>query len=179
MSVIFSKSAKRLALEKLVNLLVVTVVGAVFGSLFFVVSDLPWPVRTAAVVAVIISIWMFQRIAREITQILKKGEDWRVEITDTKLTWYSPVPEQMQSIELALSQIKATHFIHTRYRNSKRRPRKEYHIETVDGGIVKLDPQLCGINPHRVFKAMEEQGVKFESNVHVEGAKVSIGSDVS
>jgi len=169
MSIVFTKSAKRLALEKTFFLLVVVIVAGAFVSVFFLKDNVPMPVKILIVLALSVAIWMFKTIFREIIQVLKSGEDWRVEISDTMLKWHSPVPEQMQSFELTLSEIQSIQFIMTRYRNSRRSPKKQYLIESTRAGTVELDPQLCGINPQRVFKALESKGVSFESHMLTEG----------
>jgi len=51
---------------------------------------------------------------RDARAIIDDGRDWYVEITNEKLTWFSPIPEQMESFEARLSDIAAVHQVKIR-----------------------------------------------------------------
>jgi len=180
MPIIFEKSAISQAFEKTVHLFVAVIVGVVFGSPFFMKIDLDMMWKIILGVAVIISILMSMKLTREIIETIKSGEAWRVTITDEELSWYSPIPDQMESFVIQLSDIKAVHRFFTRYRNSKRSPKVEFKIEFTNGEMLELKSQMCGINPQKVFKTLEEKNILFEVHTLTEGPKFKVGNgDIS
>ncbi len=180
MPIVFEKSAKAQAFEKGLFLLVAIIVGAVFGSPFFMDIHLGLMWKIIIGVTIGISILLFIKLIREIIEILKTGESFRVTITEQELSWFSPVPKLMESFTLKLSDIRAVHRLITRYRNSKRSNKVEFKIETAKGEMFELKPQMCGINPHKVFKALEGKNIPYHVNTTTEGPKLKIGNgDVS
>jgi hypothetical protein len=124
----------------------------------------------AVAIALILSVVQF----RQARAILKDGRDWQVEITDEMLSWFSPIPEQMESFEVKLSDIASVNQKQIQFRNSDRAPKTTFHIESTDGRRLKIDPQLCGINPVEVFRALENKGIEFTFTTETKGKKVGI-----
>jgi len=174
--IIFEKTAKQLAGEKAIYMLITLVVGTAFGSIFFLADEgrLVWPVVTAIVVAILIAMFIFFKLATDTIAILKDGRAWKVEITEDQLFWFSPTPEQMKSFEAKLSDISSVQQRLVRYKNSKKTPRNFFHIHFSNGRSLELKPQLCGINPQKVFKALESRGVQFEFSQERQGSKFAV-----
>lgn len=169
MPVVFTRSATSMAIEKYVSLAVSVIVGLVFALISWFAEDLPMVAKAfflfAVTIALILSVAMF----RQARAILKDGRDWQVEITDEMLSWFSPIPEQMESFEVKLSDIASVHQKQIRFRNSDRAPKTTFHIEFTNGRKLKLDPQLCGINPIKVFRALESIGIEFALSTETKG----------
>ena len=174
MPIIFEKTASRLAAEKAGMLVIALLVGAAFASIFYFVDDdkLVWPVMLAAGVAILISVIMALKIIKEIIAVLQSGEPWKVIITNDILSWHSPIPDQMESFELKLSEISSVRQQVIRYKNSKRTPKTSFHIFQTNGKKLELKAQLCGINPHKVFKALESKNIEFQFVDEWKGSKL-------
>ena len=174
MPIVFTRSATSMAIEKYVSLAVSVIVGLVFALISWFAEDLPMFAKAfflfAVTIALILSVAMF----RQARAILKDGRDWQVEITDEMLSWFSPIPEQMESFEVKLSDIASVHQKQIRFRNSDRAPKTTFHIEFANGRQLKIDPQLCGINPIKVFRALENKGIEFVFSTETKGSKVGI-----
>jgi hypothetical protein len=163
-----------MAIEKYVFLAVAVIVGLVFALIFWFAEDLPMIAKAfllfAVAIALIVSVVQF----RHARAILKDGRDWQVEITDEMLSWFSPIPEQMESFEVKLSDIASVNQKQIQFRNSDRTPDTTFHIEFTNGRRLKIDPQLCGINPVKVFRALENKGIEFTFTTETKGSKVGI-----
>ena len=161
MPIVFTRSATSMAIEKYVSLAVSVIVGLVFALISWFAEDLPMFAKAfflfAVTIALILSVAMF----RQARAILKDGRDWQVEITDEMLSWFSPIPEQMESFEVKLSDIASVQQKQIQFRNSDRTPDTTFQIEFTDGRTLEIDPQLCGINPVKVFRVLEDKGIEF------------------
>ena len=174
MPVVFTRTATSLALEKFAYLAVAVAVGLVFSSIFWFVETPPMIVKIASTIAVVIALIMSIKLIREAFTILKDGRNWQVEITDEKLSWFSPLPDQMEPFEAKLSDIASVQKKLIRYKNSKRSPKTTFHIEFTDGRKREIHPQLSGINPAKVFSALEVKGIEFVSSTETRGSKFGI-----
>ena len=67
----------------------------------------------------------------------------------------------MESFSVKLADIKQTQFVVTMYLNSKRSPSRDCYIHMKDGSRIELDMQRSGINPVKVFKALESKSIPF------------------
>jgi hypothetical protein len=150
-----------MAIEKYVILAVFAIIGLVFALIFWFAENLPMIARTFLLFAVTIALILSVIEFRQARAILKDGRDWQVEITDEKLTWFSPIPEQMESFEVKLSDIASVQQKQIQFRNSDRTPDTTFQIEFTDGRTLEIDPQLCGISPVKVFRVLEDKGIEF------------------
>jgi hypothetical protein len=174
MPVVFTRTATSLALEKFAYLAVTVIVGLAFTSVFWIAEMPHILVKIASTIAVVIALFMSIKLLREALAILKDGRKWQVEITDDKLSWFSPLPDQMEPFEAKLRDIASVQQKLIRYKNSKRSPKTTFHIEFTDGRIQEIHPQLCGINPAKVFSALEAKGIEFVSSTENRGSKLKI-----
>lgn len=174
MPIVFTRSAVSMAVEKFAYLAVAVIVGLVFTSVFWFVEMPPTIVKIAAAIAVVIALVMSIKLLKEALAILRDGRNWQVEITDEKLSWFSPLPDQMESFEVKLSDIASVQQQLIRYKNSKKSPKTTFHIKFLDGQKQEIHPQLSGINPAKVFSALEAKGIEFVSNTEIRGAKFRI-----
>ncbi|WP_106744641.1 hypothetical protein [Yoonia maritima] len=172
MTIEFVKSARRIALEKFMILLIALIVGAAFA--FVLLGDISDEiiVNTASTIAAIISVFIAIAILIDIKKVLMDGRDWRVVVSDEMLSWESPVPEMMKPIKLALKDIDRTRFTLTHFKYGKRAPDKKWEIILRNGFPIKIDGHASGINPHKVFAALETKGITFEQVSESKGAAV-------
>lgn len=174
MAIEFMKSAKRIALEKLLILFIALIVGAAFAFVLLGGVSGEIIVNLASAIAVIVSIFITIAILIDIKRVLADGHEWRVVIDDEMLFWDSPVPEMMKSFKLALSDIDKTRFTLTHFKHGKRTPDKKWEIILRNGHPMKIDGQNSGINPHKVFTALETKGITFEQVSEKKGAAIHI-----
>ena len=174
MAIEFVKSAKRIAFEKSLLLVVALIVGGAFSFVLFSGITQEIIVKFASAIAVMIAAFMTIAILLDINRVLADGRDWRVIISDEMLSWESPVPEVMKPFQLALSEIDKTRFTVTHFRNSKKTPDKKWEIILRNGHPMKIDGQSSGINPHKVFTALETKGITFEKISERKGSGVKI-----
>jgi len=174
MPIIFTKSARASAMEKALMALVAIIVGGGFAALIILLDDLHIAVIIAAGLAVLCSVWMAIKIIDEALSILKRGQDWRVEISGSHLSWHSPVPEIMQSFSVPLAHIRAVRHVYTQYKNSNRSPSNKFYIEFTNGQSYELKEQKVGISPMKVFKALQGVGIHFIEDRKIAGSKVKI-----
>ncbi|MFQ1701306.1 hypothetical protein ACJ5NV_12005 [Loktanella agnita] len=138
------------------------IIGGVFAVLLFSGITDALAVHIASAIAVLIALGMIVALVREIRAVLASGQDWVVKITENALIWDSPVPEQMQPFTLALTEIAKTRRTMTHYRNSDKSADNIWEILLHDGPPLKIDEQLSGINPEKVFNALAQRGITFE-----------------
>jgi len=177
MPIVFTKSARASAIEKALMALVSLIVGGGFAALIILLDDLHIAVIIAAGLAVLLSIVMTVKIIGEAIAVLKSGQEWRVEITQTTLNWYSPVPEIMQSFSVPLNNIRSVRRVYTQHRNKNQTATNKFYIEFINGEFFELKEQMSGISPMKVFKALEGVGVNFIQDKERVGSrlKVSVG----
>ena len=173
MSVVFTKSARASAMEKVAMVFVALVVGACFAGLVILKKDLPLAVLIASGLAVLCSIWMTIKLIRETIAVLKSGEEWRVEINQHSLSWYSPVPDIMQSFQVPLTSIQSVQRVYTKYKGSGRNATNHFYIHFTNGQAYELKEQLCGISPMKVFKAIEDYSIPFIQETKSAGSRVT------
>lgn len=177
MPVVFERSVFSSVVEKIVSLMIILVVGGVFLSIIFFADDRPLTIDIFSLGAVLIAFFFLIKVTREIIALMKSGKPWRVKITNRTLTWESPVQEQMKSLMINLSDISAVRKTHHRYRNSKRSSKTKFHIDFENGQQLEIKAQMCGINPEKVFSALEEKGIPFHREQKVSGPKFKAGVD--
>jgi len=170
----FVKTAKQFALEKCLLVFVCVVLVACFAGVALFVQNLPILALVACGFACLIAGGLAIKIVGEIKGVLAAGLDWKVTVSDKTLNWVSPVPEQMKSFSVSLADIAHVKQLTTRYKNSKRTPKIEYLIERTDGKTIKLDRQMSGIAPRKVFEELKRRGVLFELDTVVKGSKVMV-----
>ncbi len=166
MSVVFTKTAEESAKGSFLGAAFVTVVGGLFVGTFFLAEGLPTFAKVILLGVGLLSFLWVRSLIREGRSYLRSGRDWRVEITDRKLSWQSPVQEIMASFEIPLSNIQAVR--HVRTRRSQRSGsgyRDAYTIERHKGETIKVSDQISGIQPDVVFTALQEAGVPYEKEV--------------
>ncbi len=178
MSIIFEKTAKQLADEKILYIIVTLIVSAVFGSLFFLVDEerLVWPVIAGIVFALFICVIIIVALFRETIAILKDGRTWKVEITSDRITWFSPLPKQMESFEAEFSEISYVQQKLVHYRGSKKSSKNYFYINFTNGRSLEIKAQMCGFNPVKIFKALEKQGVNFEFTQERKGSPIVLST---
>ncbi|WP_299731092.1 hypothetical protein [uncultured Tateyamaria sp.] len=174
MPIVFTRTATSLALEKFAYLAVAIVVDIAFLSVFWIVELSPMIVKAASAMAVLIALFISIKLLKEALAILKDGRKWQVEITDDQLSWFSPLPDQMEPFEVKLRDIASVQKKIIQYKNSKRSPKTTFHIEFTDGRIQEINPQLCGIHPAKVFSALEGKGIKYVSGTERRGSNSMI-----
>ncbi|MDH5528830.1 MAG: hypothetical protein OEY05_02245 [Paracoccaceae bacterium] len=174
MPVLFEKSAAALARAKIFSAAIVLLAMAAFGSIFVLLEDLPTVVSIVAAGAMVIGALVFLRIVKEAGDILKNGKPWRVEITDTKLIWGSPVATIMEPFEVYLNDIRVTRRIFVTQKNSKVSPKNKYFIDLHDGTSIEVSDQLSAIEPRKVFKALETQGIEYQETTSRQGGKFTV-----
>lgn len=147
--------------------LFVAVVASVFGAIAIFVEDLPSIVRgILAVIGLVCLLWVASLIRQGI-RYLSSGKDWRVEVTERKVSWQSPVPETMASFEVPLSDILTLRHVITKLGSRNAGRRHDYTIELRTNDIIDVSDQISGIAPEKVFEAMQERGVPLvEEFVH-------------
>ena len=174
MSIVFEKTAAASAVGSGVNAVIAAIVGGVFAGILWRVEDLPLYVKVICVIAVLISVLMVLKITSEAITYLRRGEGWRVEITDETLSWSSPMPEFMESFLLPLSKIRGVRReLHIR-KNSKAPSKHKFYIDLIDGSSLEIEYRLSAINPVKVFKALEQKGVTYTKDVIRTGANVRL-----
>ena len=176
MTIEFRKTAKRVATEKTVMFIVCVIVAGAFGFLLFSgITDI-MVVKIASIFAVLVALVLAFALLREIRQIRDNGQDWVVQITDKELIWDSPIPEQMQPFRLNLSDITQLLRTHTYHVNSNKPSKTTWEILPNSGSPLEINGQMSGINPEKVFKALEEKGITFERRSIKKGKKVKFES---
>jgi len=172
MSVVFTKSPLASALEKGLLAIVAIVVGAVFAAVSILTEDPPLILWIVSGLIVLCSVWMTFKIIGEAISILKSGQEWRVEIDSTHLSWHSPAPEVMESFSVRLADIHTVRHVYTQYRNSKRSPSNDFFIEFTNGYVMELKEQMVGIPPIKVFKALQDKSINFIQEQKFSGSKI-------
>jgi len=174
MPIVFTKSARASAMEKALMALVSLIVGGGFAALIILLDDLHIAVIIAAGLAVLLSIVMTVKIIGEAIAVLKSGQEWRVEITQTTLNWYSPVPEIMQSFSVPLNHIRSVRRVFTQHRSKNQTATNKFYIEFTNGQSFELKEQMSGISPMKVFKALEGVGVDFIQDREIVGSRLKL-----
>ena len=174
MPIVFTRTAGSMALQKFAYLVICLAVSAAFVVAIVFAEQASLFIKLVLGLAVLIGAALSLKIGREIVAVLGSGEAWYVEISDQRLTWYSPLPAQMKSFEVALSDIEEATKTLVQYRNSNRTPKTEFAINQADGNVIKIDPQTSGINPVKVFAALEQKGINVLSLHRKEGKKVRV-----
>ncbi|WP_192963698.1 hypothetical protein [Phycobacter azelaicus] len=176
--IVFERTAQSIARGKMFSASIALVVAVAFGSILALVDDLPIIVSTAALGSAAIGLVIFFKIVKEARDVLKDGRSWRVEITENKLIWASPVDHIMKPFELNLDDIRGTRRLFIIRKNSKVRPKNEYFIDLRDGSSMKISDQLSAIPPKTVFEALQERGIDFQEETLRQGdnLKISLGN---
>ncbi|KJZ19897.1 hypothetical protein [Loktanella sp. S4079] len=174
MAIEFTKSARQIAFEKSLLLVVAIIVGGCFAYVLLSGITDEIIVKIASAVALVVSIFMAIAVILEVRAVVNSGKAWRVVITDDQLSWESPIPEQMKPFQVALADIDRTCLKITRFRNSKRNPKKEWSIILRNRHHIAIDGQMSGINPNKVFEALETKGITFEQVSERKGSAVNI-----
>lgn len=172
----FEKSARKVALEKSIYLVICILGAALFTVPILVVDELPTLALFGLVLGAVVAIVLAGVTFREISRIVRSGESWQVTVSDEALTWDAPVKEEMKSFSVAMSDILAVQEHVTGFRNSKRTPKTDFKIRLRSGKTIHLDKQRSGISPRKVFLELEARGVTFEQTDAWQGAKFKIGA---
>lgn len=175
MYTVFKKSAAASAVRCLLSALIPIVVGLAFGGVLIYAKEILTIVKVTAILAIIGSAWMTLKLFGEAVAYMRSGEEWRVEITQQHLLWHSPVQDLMQSFQVPLNHISALRRITYIAKNSKTSPKNNYFIELHTGQTIKIDDQISGIGPRKVFKALGEIGVPFHEDIERLGSSTRIG----
>jgi len=105
--------------------------------------------------------------ARKIWRIFRSKRAWRATIGNGGLRWESGTPCMGLPLDIALADISTAVKVQTRgtpmYSDCEGTEFKElYELRLTDGRRLTFDRESAGINPDRVFKALEKQGVTYE-----------------
>lgn len=165
--------------QKLLSILITLIAGGMFSSVFFLADDdkLSGFVIAALSFALLIAAYILLGTLRDLIQILRDGQDWTVEVSDTKLSWNSPLPKQMKPFEAELSQITSVEFKKIKHRrgHSKIKAKEYFHIHFRDGKSLKINPFQSGINPYSVFEELGKRGVRFDKLEEWDGSRIAVG----
>lgn len=174
MPIIFEKSVFSSVLEKALSALIAMIVGCIFTLPFILVEELPMLVSIFSGGAIIIALVLTVVIIKEAIQIARANTPWRVVISEKSMAWESPVQKQMESFFISLNDIQAVRRNYHRYPNSKRSPDIKFFIEFKNGNRQEIKAQMSGINPMKVFEALEKKGISFfKSNTLADSGKRS------
>ena len=179
---IFRKTAGQMARQKLLNIFIALICGGFFVSAFFLADSdkLTGLVIAGLSFAILIIAFILFGNLKDLAQILSDGQDWTVEVSDEKLSWNSPLQNQMKSFEAKFCDIASVEFKKIRFRNNGSRTAKRYkqyfHIHFRNGSSLKIDPFRSGINPFKVFEELERRGVRFEQLEEWKGSRKVIHS---
>lgn len=161
MSVVFTKTAKSSAVGSIQSALFVAIVVCVFATVALFVEDLPTFVKFVfATVSFALVFWVASLIRQGI-RYLRSGKDWRVEITNRKLSWQSPVQETMTSFDVLLSDILSLRHVMMKTGSKRGARSHDYTIELRNGTVIEVSDQISGIHPEEVFEAIHEKGVPY------------------
>lgn len=181
---IFTKTTAQMIRQKLGYSLISIIVGIGFASVFFIAEEgrLTGGLIAVLCIAIFIALFMLFATVKDMVQISSNGEDWTVEVSNEKLSWHSPLPNQMKSFETKLCDIASVEFKKIRFRSNGSSNIKKYkqyfHIRFRDGKSLKLDPFRSGINPFKVFEELERRGVRFDKLEERKGSRITIRSSV-
>jgi hypothetical protein len=165
MPVVLTRTARSAATDSLTGASIVALVGSIFAAILLFADDLPTFAKVVMAGAVILCLlWMISLVRRAIA-FLRAGRDWRVEITDRKLSWQSPLQDVQKSFGVPFSNIKTLRHVRTKTGSKGTRYTDRYTIELKKGGDIKLSKNVSGVNPEDVFQAMHEKGVPFVQEV--------------
>ena len=137
-------------------------VAGVFGTILLLL-DLPRAVQVAAVFAILISLVIASAIVVEVWRMRRSRNIWRVEITHEALSWTAPTQKLMSPIRLSLNTIKQTrHVRHIAPRNQVNDfESSAFFVDLTDGSNIEIEYRITGIDPIKVFEALETKGIPF------------------
>ncbi|MEO9826487.1 MAG: hypothetical protein ABJF50_18955 [Paracoccaceae bacterium] len=100
----------------------------------------------------------------QIRRIFKTEGIWKASIGDGRLVWQSALPCFGLPLDLALSDITRGERLTTITTGTDNDTffADTYDLHLTGGRVLSFDRETAGINPHRVFKALERHGVPYE-----------------
>ena len=104
---------------------------------------------------------------RKAWRVLNTPGDWRATVTSRRLVWDVAIPSQNLPMDLALVDVaKAIRLEVSRTNKDSDGEYTEiedrFELYFVDGSVRTFDRATAGLNPHRVFLALAEQGIPYE-----------------
>lgn len=177
---IFRKTAAQMMRQKAIYMLITIIGGTMFASVFYLADDdkLTGMVIGIICFALFIAVLIFISNLKDVIQLLRNGEDWTVEVSDEKLSWFSPLPKQMRSFDAALCDIACVEHKLVKSRlstqGSAKRRKETFKIHFHNKKSLKINPFQSGINPYDVFKELERRGIKFDQLQEWSGSHASI-----
>lgn len=108
---------------------------------------------------------------RRIRQIFKTKTEWRVTISNGRLRWEAGTSCMGLPLDIALADIATASQFETRRTvidsdGESTEFKHNYALHLNDGRRLPFDRETAGINPDRVFKALERHGVTYEHWLH-------------
>lgn len=106
-------------------------------------------------------------VARRVWQVFKSERAWRATIGNGRLRWESGTPCMGLPLDVALADISTAIQVETRRTvidsdGEGTEFGRLYELRLTDGRVLPFDREIVGINPDRVFKALEKHGVTYE-----------------
>ncbi|MEP5762019.1 MAG: hypothetical protein ABJ327_22450 [Litoreibacter sp.] len=107
------------------------------------------------------------RDARKIWRIFNTSGDWKVTIGADRLMWDVAIPCSNLPMDIELSDIAKTLSLElsrtgTDSDGEYTETSKRFELHRTDGDVLTFDRETAGINPHRVFLALVNHGVRYE-----------------
>jgi hypothetical protein len=105
--------------------------------------------------------------ARRVRRIYISDRNWRATIGDGRLRWDAGTPCIGLPLDIALADISTAIQVETRRTvidsdGESTEFKNIYELRLADGRGLPFDRETAGINPDRVFKALEKHGVTYE-----------------
>lgn len=105
--------------------------------------------------------------ARKIRKIFKSDREWRAIVGGGRLRWESGKPCMGLPLDIPLADIATAIQVETRRTvidsdGESTEFKDIYELRLNDGRKLSFDRETAGINPDRVFKALEKHGVTYE-----------------
>lgn len=154
----YYKSAKRRGIEGMLitSIFVLLLAGASYYMIFitkepkfleFLDHFIVWVLGSI----IFILYWVSYRLYRS-------KDSWEIIITDTDVTWETPIAPGEESFQVKISEIEKTlckESISTESSNS-------YYLHLRNGEEIFLNHTLSGLNINKFVKALERSGIKYE-----------------
>ena len=128
-------------------------IGPFFKGIFalLAIASLGWAARTVL----------------QIRRILKTDGVWKASVGEGRLVWQSALPCLGLPLDVALADIIRAERLTTITTSTDSDGESTlftdtYELHLKDGRALSFDRETAGINPHRVFTALESNGVSYE-----------------
>ena len=105
--------------------------------------------------------------ARKVGRIFNTPGDWKTTIGAGRLMWDVAIPCRNLPMDIALADITKTLLLDvsrtgTDSDGEYTEASERFELHLTDGRVLTFDREAAGINPHRVFRALANHGIRYE-----------------